>query len=108
MVHWFSPIDNWMGMQARAPRWRAVITSYSIHYTKLYEIREEQLFLKYQPVVSSETQTVSGLEALVCWNHSQRGEIDEEEFAQIVEGSSLMVEVGEWTIKQACLEASQS
>jgi len=73
----------------------------------LEAIREEQLFLKYQPVVSSETQTVSGLEALVCWNHSQRGEIDEEEFAQIVEGSSLMVEVGEWTIKQACLEASQ-
>lgn len=73
----------------------------------LEAIREEQLFLKYQPVVNSETQIVSGLEALVCWNHPQRGEIDEEEFAQIVEGSSLMVEVGEWTIKQACREAAQ-
>ncbi|WP_428028517.1 EAL domain-containing protein, partial [Altererythrobacter sp.] len=69
-------------------------------------IREGQLFLKYQPLVCRETQTVSCLEALVCWDHPQRGEIDEEEFAQIVEGSSLMVDVGQWTIKQACREAA--
>ena len=73
----------------------------------LEAIREEQLFLKYQPLVCRDDQTVSGLEALVCWNHPQRGEIDEEEFAQIVEGSSSIVDVGQWTIRQACLEAAQ-
>ncbi|WP_427967251.1 putative bifunctional diguanylate cyclase/phosphodiesterase [Altererythrobacter sp.] len=73
----------------------------------LEAIREEQLFLKFQPVVSADTQIVTTLEALVCWNHPQRGEIDEEEFQSIVEGSSLLVDVGEWTIAQACKEASQ-
>ncbi|WFL76825.1 EAL domain-containing protein [Altererythrobacter arenosus] len=73
----------------------------------LEAIREEQLFLKYQPVVSTVTGKVVALEALVCWNHPQRGEIDEEEFQSIVEGSSLQVDVGEWTIRQACREASK-
>lgn len=73
----------------------------------LEAIREKQLFLKYQPVVSTVTENVVALEALVCWNHPQRGEIDEEEFQQIVEGSSLQVDVSEWTIQQACREASK-
>src|SRR3546814_1428861 len=51
-------------------------------------VREEQLFLKYQPVLSSEVQQVVALEALVCWNHPQRGEIDWEEFQSIVDGSA--------------------
>lgn len=72
----------------------------------LEAIREGQLFLKYQPVVSSKTENVTTLEALVCWNHPQRGEIDEDEFQTIVEGSSLLVDVGEWTIRQACQEAA--
>lgn len=69
-------------------------------------IREDQLFLKYQPVVTANTQYVSTLEALVCWNHPERGEIDEDEFRTIVEGSSLHVDVGEWAIKQVCQEAA--
>ena len=73
----------------------------------LEAIREQQLFLKYQPVVSSTSQKVVSLEALVCWNHPQRGEIDEEEFQSIVDGSSLQVDVGEWTIRQACAEAAK-
>ncbi|ALE16666.1 diguanylate cyclase /phosphodiesterase (GGDEF & EAL domains) with PAS /PAC sensor(s) [Altererythrobacter epoxidivorans] len=72
----------------------------------LEAIREEQLFLKFQPVVSAESMRVVSLEALVCWNHPQRGEIDEEEFQSIVDGSSLIVDVGEWTIRQACKEAA--
>ncbi|KUO51397.1 MAG: diguanylate cyclase [Sphingomonadales bacterium BRH_c42] len=68
-------------------------------------VREEQLFLKYQPVLSSEAQQVVALEALVCWNHPQRGEIDWEEFQSIVDGSALIVDIGEWTVRKACEEA---
>lgn len=69
-------------------------------------IRDEQLFLKYQPVVVAKTKNVTTLEALVCWNHPERGEIDEDEFQQIVDGSSLQVDVGEWALKRVCLEAA--
>ncbi|MFZ9396894.1 MAG: EAL domain-containing protein, partial [Erythrobacter sp.] len=70
-------------------------------------VRDEQLFLTYQPVVSAKTSKVVALEAQVCWNHPQRGEIDCEEFQSIVENSPQVIEVGEWTIRQACDEAQK-
>jgi diguanylate cyclase (GGDEF)-like protein len=68
-------------------------------------LREEQLFLRYEPIVAAATQAVQAVEAHVCWNHAERGIIDEEEFAQIVEGSSLIGEVGIWAIREACQRA---
>ena len=70
-------------------------------------VQEDQLFLTYQPVVSLSNQRVVALEAQICWNHPQRGVIDSDEFQSIVEGSALVLEVGEWAIQQACAEASQ-
>lgn len=70
-------------------------------------IRDEQLFLSYQPMVSTRTQKVIALEAQTHWDHPQRGEIDVDEFQTIVEHSSHVVETGKWVIRQACEEASQ-
>jgi len=69
-------------------------------------LSEKQLFLKYQPVIEAQSRKVTSLEAKICWNHSQRGEIDEEEFASILDGSSLVGEVGRWSIREACTHAS--
>ncbi|MEP3051552.1 MAG: EAL domain-containing protein [Erythrobacter sp.] len=69
-------------------------------------VRDEQLFLKYQPIVSAKSQNVDALEAKICWNHTQRGEIDAEEFASILDGSSQVVDVGNWAITQACKDAA--
>ncbi|QIQ88083.1 MAG: EAL domain-containing protein [Erythrobacter sp.] len=69
-------------------------------------LSENQLFLKYQPVIEAKSRKVTSLEARICWNHSQRGEIDEEEFASILEGSSLVADVGRWSIREACAHAA--
>lgn len=69
-------------------------------------LREEQLFLRFEPIVAGEAGTVCALEAHVCWNHPDRGIIDEEEFSQIVEGSSLLADVGRWAITAACESAA--
>ncbi|WP_234029499.1 bifunctional diguanylate cyclase/phosphodiesterase [Erythrobacter sp. THAF29] len=69
-------------------------------------VREKQLFLKYEPIVDAKSQKVRALEAHICWNHEQRGEIDEEEFASILEGSSSVLEVGKWAIGEACRHAA--
>jgi diguanylate cyclase (GGDEF)-like protein len=69
-------------------------------------LREEQLFLRFEPMVEAAAGTVSALEAHVCWNHATRGIIDEEEFAQIVEGSALMADVGRWAVAAACARAA--
>ena len=70
-------------------------------------VRENQLFLKYEPMVDAATETVRALEAHICWMHEQRGEIDEEEFASILDGSSQVGEVGLWAINEACQQAAE-
>lgn len=65
-------------------------------------LREEQLFLRFEPIVAAASQSVCALEAHVCWHHHERGIIDEEEFAQIAEGSSMLADVGSWAIAAAC------
>ena len=69
-------------------------------------LSEEQLFLRFEPIVDAASQSVCALEAHVCWDHDERGIIDEEEFAQIVEGSSLAGDVGRWAIAEACQRAA--
>ncbi len=68
-------------------------------------VRDNQLFLKYEPLINADTQSVETLEAHICWMHSQRGEIDEIEFASILEGASHVAEVGRWAIEEACQHA---
>lgn len=64
-----------------------------------------ELFLRFEPIIDVASRHVRRLEAHVCWNHPQRGEIDEVEFSQILEGSSHLCEVGLWAIMQACRQA---
>ena len=69
-------------------------------------LREQQLFLRFEPIVEADGGTVASLEAHVCWNHADRGIIDEEEFARIIEGSALVADVGRWAIAAACAAAA--
>lgn len=69
-------------------------------------VREKQLFLKYEPIVDANSQNVCSLETHICWMHEQRGEIDEHEFASILDGSSQVVDVGRWAIAEACRQAA--
>lgn len=69
-------------------------------------LADEELFLRFEPMIDASSGYVRKLEAHVCWNHAQRGEIDEEEFAEILEGSSHVSDVGLWAIRNACKLAS--
>jgi diguanylate cyclase (GGDEF)-like protein/PAS domain S-box-containing protein len=70
-------------------------------------LRDEELFLRFEPMIDAGSGYVRKLEAHVCWQHAQRGEIDEEEFATILEGSSHVCEVGLWAIRRACQQAAR-
>ncbi|MGH2445323.1 MAG: putative bifunctional diguanylate cyclase/phosphodiesterase [Candidatus Limnocylindria bacterium] len=64
-----------------------------------------QLRLVYQPIVSLESGRISGLEALVRWEHPDRGLVAPGEFIEIAEENGAILPIGRWVLRQACEHA---
>ncbi len=67
---------------------------------------EKQFFLVYQPLVEVESRQLCGVEALLRWNHPTKGAIPPDIFIPVLERLGYMVEVGKWTIHQACFDVA--
>ncbi|MDO7836949.1 EAL domain-containing protein [Sphingobium sp. HBC34] len=65
------------------------------------------LHLVYQPVVSSNTEQITGYEALLRWKHPVRGPISPALFIPIAEDTGLIGQIGEWVLRTACRDAAQ-
>lgn len=64
---------------------------------------EFELF--YQPQVEAEDLTIVGMEALLRWHHPQRGLMTPDQFIGVAEDRGLIVAIGDWVIREACLAA---
>jgi diguanylate cyclase (GGDEF)-like protein len=67
-------------------------------------IASDGLRLEYQPVVNAAGEKVVGVEALARWRHPVRGEVPPNEFIPIAEHSGLIIDLGEWVLRRACLD----
>jgi diguanylate cyclase (GGDEF)-like protein/PAS domain S-box-containing protein len=66
-----------------------------------------QFVLYYQPKVNMRTGSVVGVEALIRWQHPERGLLNPIEFLPVIENSPMSIELGEWVIDRALTQISQ-
>ena len=64
----------------------------------------QELSLSFQPRLSLENLQVEGVEALLRWSHPQRGMVPPDEFIPLAEQSGLIVEIGDWVLREACAQ----
>lgn len=65
-------------------------------------ILQGELVLYYQPIISLRDMSLSGFEALVRWQHPQRGLLNPGEFIPLAEETGLILPLGKWVMREAC------
>jgi EAL domain-containing protein (putative c-di-GMP-specific phosphodiesterase class I) len=88
---------------------RATNKMNSIAPATIYEsirraLERNEFIVHYQPLIDSRSWRVSGVEALIRWQHPQFGLLSPSQFIPLAEQTDLIVEVGEWILRTACTQ----
>ncbi|MBI4273967.1 MAG: EAL domain-containing protein [Rhizobiales bacterium] len=67
-------------------------------------IENDELRLLYQPIVNASGEKTIGIEALARWYHPVHGDIPPADFIPIAEHSGLIIQLGDWVLRRACLD----
>jgi diguanylate cyclase len=67
-------------------------------------LANEEFVLHYQPKVDLETREITGLEALIRWNSPELGLVPPAKFIPLMEETGMIIEVGAWVLRQACVD----
>jgi diguanylate cyclase (GGDEF)-like protein len=68
-------------------------------------LSHRELVLFYQPVAHMKTKNIVGVEALIRWNHPEKGMVSPAHFISVAESSGLIIPIGDWVLRTACKQA---
>ncbi|MEH6578749.1 MAG: EAL domain-containing protein [Amphritea sp.] len=85
---------------------RALVERRKLAQDLCIALKSKLLFLEYQPQVSMHTGLVCGFEALVRWNHPEKGRIPPNEFVQLAEEEGMIITLGDQVMMMACEQAA--
>lgn len=71
-----------------------------------HAVERGELKICYQPQVAANSGAVTGMEALLRWQHPRLGAVSPDEFVPLLEETGLIAEVGSWVLRQSCAQAS--
>jgi len=72
-----------------------------------YVLERQELLLHYQPKINLATGAITSAEALLRWQHKERGLLFPEQFLSIAEDSGLIVAIGHWVLREACRQTRE-
>lgn len=96
-IHLGSPFDTSGADDADRPH-----PSNKLADALLLAMANGQLRLHYQPIIDVATDRITGLEALLRWEHPAWGTLLPRRFIAVAEQSGLMADIGDWVIRRAC------
>lgn len=77
----------------------------SIEANLRHALEKQEFVLHYQPKVNLDTGVITGVEALLRWKHAEWGVALPERFVAIAEDCGLIVPIGRWVLREACMQA---
>jgi diguanylate cyclase (GGDEF)-like protein len=110
--HLLRSADLALGAAKRAGRGRFIVFDRVMHAEALARLQLESelriaaardaFVLHYQPIISLTTGQIASVEALVRWDHEERGLVPPAQFIAAAEATGIIVPVGEWVLSEAC------
>ncbi len=69
------------------------------------QLENNEFIIKYQPIVNIKNSDIIGMEALLHWEHPEKGFISPKDFIPLADRNTLILPLGKWALTQACLQA---